>query len=239
MAFGGAGPLHGNSIGKLLGSWPVIIPPSPGVLNAYGDVMTSHREEAGRTLIRSLASLTEDELAEAFGGLEQTATERLTAQGLHAADLTYAYRADVRYHGQGFELTIEVDPAQLTGGEGRLAISSAFDAEHERLFSFLLDADHELVSITVTASGPVTEIPLIELEPSTGDISAALLGTTSIWVDGGQHEAALVDRPSLRAGDIVTGPAIVVEMDSTALVLPGHIATVDPSGCLLIEPVKE
>ncbi|WP_417562867.1 hydantoinase/oxoprolinase family protein [Microbacterium sp.] len=239
VAFGGAGPLHGNAIGRLLGSWPVIIPPSPGVLNAYGDIMTSHREEAARTILREVAGMTAAELADEFDQLAATTRERLGREGVDTSEITYEYRADVRYHGQGFELTVAVDRAGLDAADGLSAVADAFDAEHERLFSFLLDAGHEIVSLTVAAASPVSEVPLVETEPGTNDPSAARLRTTRIWVDDAYHEADLYDRSRLRAGDVVAGPAIVVEMDSTALVLPGHAATVHPSGALLIEPVKE
>ena len=239
VAFGGAGPLHGNAIGKLLGSWPVIIPPSPGVLNAYGDVMTSYREESGRTILRELSSLTAEELAQELDRLADVTRARLARQGIDPDELSFTYRADVRYHGQGFELTVDVDRAALEGEGGLEAIAAAFDAEHRRLFSFLLDSGHEVVALTVIATSPVTEIPLVDLEPGDGDPSAARLRTTEIWVDGGRHAADLYDRTRLKSGDVVTGPAIVVEMDSTALVLPGHAATVHASGALLIEPVKE
>lgn len=239
VAFGGAGPLHGNALGRLLGSWPVIIPPSPGVLNAYGDVMTSHREESGRTILRELGTLTPEGLAREFDELADITRERLGRQGISAEALTFTYSADVRYHGQGFELTVTVDRPSLDTPDGLKGIAATFDAEHERLFSFLLDADHEIVALTVTAKSAETQIPLIHLEQGDGDVSRALLRTTEIWVDGGVHTAGLYDRTELKAGDVVTGPAIVVEMDSTALVLPDHAATVHPSGALLIEPVKE
>ena len=62
VAFGGAGPLHANALGKLTGAWPVIIPPSPGVLNAYGDATTVMRDEAVRTLVRRFSELDDDSL---------------------------------------------------------------------------------------------------------------------------------------------------------------------------------
>ena len=57
-------------------------------------------------------------------------------------------------------------------------------------------------------------------------------------MDGAHAEATVYDRGLLQAGNVVTGPAIVTEMDSTTLVLPGHAATVHPSGCLLIRPIE-
>ena len=57
-------------------------------------------------------------------------------------------------------------------------------------------------------------------------------------MDGAHVDADLYDRGRLLAGHVVTGPAIVTEMDSTTLVLPGHAATVHPSGSLLIRPLE-
>lgn len=69
VAFGGAGPLHANSLGKLLGAFPVIIPPSPGVLCAFGDAMTLLRHEIGRTYIKVLQQTDKGEILCALNGL--------------------------------------------------------------------------------------------------------------------------------------------------------------------------
>ena len=66
MAFGGAGPLHANALGRLLGAWPVIVPRGPGVLCAAGDATTNLRDEAARSLIKLVDEATRDELSEAF-----------------------------------------------------------------------------------------------------------------------------------------------------------------------------
>ena len=55
IAFGGAGPLHANALSRLLGSWPAIIPPGPGVLCALGDATTALRDESARTFIRKFS----------------------------------------------------------------------------------------------------------------------------------------------------------------------------------------
>jgi N-methylhydantoinase A len=69
VAFGGAGPLHANAVAKLLQSWPVIVPRSPGVLSAYGDVTTRVRQESSRTLVRQFSDLDLAEMNAVFGGL--------------------------------------------------------------------------------------------------------------------------------------------------------------------------
>ncbi|GAA5135189.1 hydantoinase/oxoprolinase family protein [Pseudonocardia adelaidensis] len=233
VAFGGAGPLHANALGRLTGAWPVIVPPSPGVLCALGDATTSARSESARTVLRRFADLTSEDLAAILRELAAEAGARLAEQGVPEAEQTTAFQVDVRYHGQGFE--IPVDVADL--GEDALgALAAAFDAEHERLFSFLLTTDHELVNARATVTGPRPQVAATHLPDGDGDPGAALVDTHPIHVSGEWVDARVHDRTKLRAGDVVAGPAIVTEMDSTTLVLPGHAATVHPSGSLLIRP---
>jgi N-methylhydantoinase A len=239
VAFGGAGPLHANALGRLTGAWPVIIPPSPGVLCAYGDATTSVRDEAARTYIRRFSELSDDELSGILGELAESAASTVEAEGAARSEQTVVYEADIRYHGQGFEISVPVDIDAFDGAGGGLrSLGAAFDAEHERLFSFLLSNEHELVSVRATVSGPRPNVQATSLADGGADASAAAAGTTTVHVDGQPTEAALYDRSRLAAGNVVTGPAIVVEMDSTTLVLPGHAATVHPSGSLLIRPIE-
>jgi N-methylhydantoinase A len=237
VAFGGAGPLHANALGVLTGAWPVIVPPSPGVLCALGDATTSLRDESARTVLRRFADLSGSELADLLRELAESAAVSLTEQGLDASEQTVGYQVDVRYHGQGFEIPIEVDPDWLSDPDSALTrLSDGFDTEHERLFSFLLSVDHELVNARATVTGPKPEVAAVPLEDSAGPPEP--LSSHEIYVSGGMVEANVYDRGTLRAGDVVTGPAVITEMDSTTLVLPDHEATVHSSGSLLINPAS-
>lgn len=238
VAFGGAGPLHANALGRLTGAWPVIIPPSPGVLCAYGDATTNLRNESVRTLIRRFSELTDQQLKSMLDELADKARERLTTEGVALADQEITFAADLRYHGQGFEIPVDVDIDAFDGvGGGLDALRAAFDAEHNRLFSFLLDAEQELVTVRATAHGPRPQMTAPLIAAGTADASAALTQRSEIWVDGGPVQANIYDRTLLLAGNIIAGPAIITEMDSTTLVLPGHEATVHTSGSLLIRPI--
>jgi N-methylhydantoinase A len=243
VAFGGAGPLHANALGRLTGAWPVIVPPSPGVLCATGDATTGRRDESARTVLRRFADLTGADLVTILRELADDAGRRLADQGLPREEQTVTYQVDVRYHGQGFEIPVTVDPAWLDGAggeEGAAAfdrLKETFDAEHNRLFSFLLGVDHELVNARATVTGPRPDVAPVRLEQGDGDPSTALVTEHPIHVGGEQVTARVYDRAKLRAGDVVAGPAIVTEMDSTTLVLPGHAAEVHASGSLLINPV--
>jgi N-methylhydantoinase A len=237
IAFGGAGPLHANALGKLTGAWPVIVPPSPGVLCAYGDATTTLRDESVRTLIRRFSEITDAELSEMLGELATAAKRSLLESGLAEDDLTVTYAVDLRYHGQGFEIPVAVDAGSLDGGVLD-TLRSAFDTEHERLFSFLLDNEHELVTARATASGPRPNLAATTLAEGGSDPSvAARSDVHELWVEGRQVQAVVYDRDRLLAGNVVPGPAVIAEMDSTTLVLPDHAATVHPSGSLLIRPL--
>ncbi|MGI8880132.1 MAG: hydantoinase/oxoprolinase family protein [Jatrophihabitans sp.] len=237
VAFGGAGPLHANALGRLTGAWPVIVPPSPGVLCALGDATTSVRDEAARTCLRRFGDLTGAELAEILTALSAAASDRLVAQGIPAEEQGIGYQVDVRYFGQGNDISIDLDPGWLDDPDAALrSLGDRFDAEHQRLFSFVLTGDHELVNARATVSGPRPQVTPISLPTGDTDPSAAHTGTTRIYVDGDFVDADLYDRSLIEAGDVLPGPAIVTEMDSTTLILPGFSATADPCGSLLIRP---
>src|SRR6478735_4955999 len=82
IAFGGAGPLHANAVAELMGSFPVIVPPSPGLLCALGDLVAGFRNEFAQTLIRLTADASDDELRETLDELEDRAREWIVAQGI-------------------------------------------------------------------------------------------------------------------------------------------------------------
>lgn len=238
VAFGGAGPLHANALGRLTGSWPVIVPPSPGVLCAYGDATTSARCESARTFARDLAALDDAELREVLTDMAEAATTQLIEEGVERDQQLLRYELDLRYQGQGFEIPVELSEEMLRATDLVARLGTAFDEEHRRLFSFLLPNARELINVRVTAVGRRPDVSWLALPAGGTSAAGALTGRNRIWVDGGWTEAGIYDRGELHAGNIVPGPAIITEMDSTTLVLPGHSATVHRNGSLLIHPTE-
>jgi N-methylhydantoinase A len=205
------------------------------VLCAYGDATTRLRDEASRTMIRRFETLTD---AHVLGVLEELAAEArktLEAEGLGEADMTTSLLIDVRYHGQGLGIPIPTT-LETFRASGLKGLGKSFDDTHTQLFTFALDAPHELVTMRAVVQGPEPLVRAESLEKGGKDPSAALVETTSVYVDGADHEAGVYDRTKLQAGNIITGPAIVAQMDATTLILPGHAGEVDPTGCILIRP---
>ena len=235
IAFGGAGPLHANALGRLMSSWPVIIPPGPGVLCAYGDATTRVRNEASRTFIRRFGRTNAEEAADIFADLAEQASQALDEEGIPRSDQTLSYQADIRYHGQGLLLTVDFELDDLRQ-QGLDVIGDRFDQMHEQLFTFALPEDKELVNLRAVSEGKPTVVRALRVAEGDASPAAAEMVSHEIYVDGGMQEAMLYDRSKLKAGNVINGPAIVLEMDSTTLVLPGHEGQVDEYGNILITP---
>ncbi|WP_426168748.1 hydantoinase/oxoprolinase family protein [Sandarakinorhabdus sp. DWP1-3-1] len=231
MAFGGAGPLHGNAMGTLMGSWPVIIPPSPGVLCAYGDATTRLRVDAQRSFNKLVTQTDDAEVGAVIEEIIAQVMAELAAEGVPPADQELRVEIDIRYAGQAFEV-----PLFSPQGSTIADLTARFDAEHKRLFTFNLSVPQELVNIRVVALGKAANVSAERIPRGDGNPIAAKLRDHEVWMDGAARPAVIYDRSKLRAGDVVTGPAIVTEMDSTTLVHLGHAALVDDFGNLLINP---
>ena len=235
IGFGGGGPLQANAIGKLTQSWPVIIPPAPGVLCAYGDATTRMRAEAARSLSSRLDNADGAEIETILDTMAKGVSAELVVQGVPENEQEIQYEAGVRYQGQGFEVVLPcVRKGFAENGLGQLA--AAFHSEHEKLFTFRLEAPIELVNLRVTVLGKAANVKASEIEQGNGDPSGAKTGETTVWMDGREQQAILYDRAKLKAGDRIEGPAIVTEMDSTSLILNGHAADIDRLGNILINP---
>ena len=236
MGFGGAGPLHVNAVARLMGSYPAVSPVSPGVLCALGDATTRMRTETARSLSKRLSATSAEEVLGLLGEMEAQVRADLIADGIAQDDVTTAFEIDVRYVGQAFEVPMAITLAELSGG-GLAALTRRFDDEHRRLFTFNMDSEHELVNLRATALGPVVELPSHRLPVGDGDPLQAKLRDHTLWMDGAQQAAVIYERARLEAGDVIPGPAIVIEMDSTTLIETRHVGTVDPHGNILITPV--
>ena len=233
MGFGGAGPLHVNAVARLMGSWPAISPVSPGVLCALGDATTRMRTETARSYSKLAAQTSIDDLIAILTEMEAQIRAELRDDGIADDVIETEFEIDVRYSGQAFEvpLTITLDVLKSDGVQGLL---DRFDAEHLRLFTFNMDTPHEIVNLRAVALGQALDLPAVQLPKGDGNPAAAKMRDHMLWMDGREQDAIIYDRSKLRQGDIITGPAIVIEMDSTTLIESGCDATVDVVGNILI-----
>jgi N-methylhydantoinase A len=145
------------------------------------------------------------------------------------------FQVDVRYHGQGLRLTVNVRLDDLAR-RGLRAIASAFDEEHKRLFTFALPLEHEMVTLRAAVQGKGTSVKRPVISKGAKSPKAAEIGKQKACMDGKFVSATVFERARLKAGNRIAGPAIVLEMDSTSVILPRHSGTVDAFGNILIYP---
>src|SRR4051812_1098394 len=208
VAFGGAGPLHANAVAELMGSFPVIVPPSPGLLCALGDLVAGFRNEFARTLIRLTDEASDEELQTILAELESRARAWMDAEGIREDAQHVEFVADMRYRGQGYEI-----PVPWEAG-----LDERFNALHEQLYGFRMpNTASEIVNLRAVGTGDRPQPELPESEPR----EAAL--------QPGTH-----DRADLHPGTIIPGPSIVTEFDSTTVILDGYVAEIDRYFNLLI-----
>jgi N-methylhydantoinase A len=236
VGFGGAGPMHANALGRLMDAWPVIIPPSPGVLCAYGDATTVLRSEASQSMVQRFSQTASGDVLEILEKLAEMAARNLDDEGVPRSDQTTKCQIDLRYHGQVLLLTVDVSLEEFRRG-GLDAVGSKFDEMHTQLYTFALDKDKEIVNLRTIAQGKPVLVEAKRVAEGSEDPSAARIAEETIYVDGEEREATIYNRAHLQAGNRIHGPAIVTEMDSTTLILPDHGGDIDTYGNIMIRPV--
>lgn len=235
IGFGGAGPLHVNALARLISSWPAIIPPGPGVLCAYGDATTRLRNESSQTYVTPVADTDDVKIGNMLSTMQREASATLSAEGVASHEQETLYEIDIRYIGQGMKLTINMTPEEFSS-DGLAGVARRFDAEHEQLFTFALDAEHELVGLRAVVQGAEKAFVSQQRGIGNADSSAAKIQSTRIFSDGVWCDGFIYDRSKLQPNNRIAGPAVVMEMDSTSVILPDHVGIVDAVGNIVIWP---
>jgi N-methylhydantoinase A len=236
VAYGGAGPLHANALAKLMGSFPVIVPPAPGLLCAIGDLVADFRDEFAQTYIRLVSAAAGDEVAGILDSLGEQAKAWLVGEGIAEDAQRIAYTADMRYNRQGYEISVALDPAEVrSNGLGDL--EERFNQLHEQLYGFRMPGTaSEIVNLRAVGYGAVPKLELPVGDLGSPDASAAVVDEHEVIFDGERVATKVYDRAKLEPGALLEGPAIVTEFDSTTVVLPGYRAEVDSNFNILITP---
>ncbi|HET6926038.1 MAG TPA: hydantoinase/oxoprolinase family protein, partial [Hyphomicrobiaceae bacterium] len=233
LPFGGAGPLHGGSLARLLGIPLIVVPPTPGVLSAHGLLVSDLKAEFARTSLQKADGFDAGAIARLFAELEREALAWLEAEGVPTDARRISWTASMRYQHQGFELNVPWPGREVTDASAGAAVA-AFHRLHEQLYTFAQeDMPVELVTFRVDARGFLPRPTARELPPA-GPLEAARTGGQVVFFEDGPAQVSIYARERLGAGARISGPAILAQFDATTLVLPGQMATVDRFGSLLI-----
>ncbi|GLY71961.1 methylhydantoinase [Actinoallomurus iriomotensis] len=224
VAFGGSGPLLVCRLIDILGLPSAIVPRDPGNLSAFGLLTVDVRSEYVRT--RVTRDPGPEELEELYTELEAQAGAALDRQGF--AEHRYVRSADLRYHGQAFEVRVPVGRADAA------EVAARFHDEHERLYGYCHRGDPvEWVNLRVAGIGPIERPEPPVRPPGDGDPARARTGVRRVFFDD-WAEVPVYARERLEPGDVLTGPAVVEEFGSTLPLHPGFSARVDGHGNLVV-----
>jgi N-methylhydantoinase A len=233
VPFGGAGPLHGGALARLLGIKTVLVPPAPGVSSALGLLIANLKTEFSRTCLERPPGYDLGRIAATYRALEAEAIAWLESEGVPPEARQIARQASLRYQHQGSELVVPWQ-AGAVDAAGVERVIGAFHRRHERLYTFAQeDTPVEIVNLRVDALGIFPPLQLPELARG-GDPGAAVTGHQPIALESGRMNAPIYDRARLGAGDRIAGPAIVTQLDATTLLLPGQSAEVHRRGALIV-----
>lgn len=236
VAFGGAGPLHANALAQELGIPTTLIPPSPGIASALGMLMTDIKHEFAATrrhLLSALPPLTLDTL---FADFMTQGEALLQHEGVPEAQRHMLRYVDLRYQGQSHELSVTVPSGPLSS-QHLEGLQAQFHQAHERAYGYAAPEDPiELVNVRLTALGVSPKPRLQSLDQGQGDVSRAVKGHREVWFAEKQGfvSCPILDRSRLYWGDVVSGPAVIEELDATTVVHPDYEAFVDQHGNLLL-----
>jgi len=219
VAFGGGGPVHACSLARTLRVPRVLVPALPGALSAVGILLADTMREYSRTVMLPIDASFESVFLE----MEKLGTEEFRAESLVGQPFR---SADVRYHGQGYELNVPFGPE----------MAAQFHDLHQRRYGFANEMRAlEVVNVRVRMVSAAEAFEPVVQPLHEGDGSQALIGTRPVYFDDSFHETRVYDRELLRPGDTFAGPAIVSEYSSATVLPLGDVLRVDGLGNLVIE----
>ncbi len=233
VAFGGAGPMLACHVAGDLNMRRIVVPPTPGVLSAFGGLIADIKNDFIQTVYLDLEAATAAAIGKGFATLRDEAMQWLRQEQNFAGEATLLYSADMRYRGQSFEIDTLLGSDDIEAGDVA-ALAAAFHQEHERLYEHAdVEAPIQVINLRLVIVGvpPKPELPPL----AAADGEPEPIQTIEVYAQGAWQGAAIYRRDDLRAGHRFEGPAVVAQDDCTTIVLDGFRAEVDGHGNLILE----
>src|ERR671911_331128 len=227
VAFGGAGPMHANALGRLIRSRSVVVPPTPGVMSAFGFLSSDIQNEFAETYLRVAEETRAQELKTTIEGLIAQADEWLEGEGEEDKKRFDLY-ADCRYYLQNIQIPCRFQLEDLQDGSSAF-LRGRFEEAHRQRYNFdLPDSPLEIATVRVVGRGTIKGVSLLESEDGAGeDPSGAITRHEKVFFDSDWMETPIYDRAKLGPGNLVAGPAVIVQDDTTTVLGPGYAGAVD------------
>lgn len=236
MPFGGGGALHAGAIMRDIGLAASVIPRYPGVNSALGCVMSDLRHDEVRTMNTMLDDLDCGQLAGMIASITKASTAIVKRSNAGLESIDRIVELDMLYLGQSHSVAtpIQQDPEKLT----KDAIRDAFLEVYARAYSRPLEGIPVRIlnlRVSIVGTRPPVDISILAKGGRAGNLDECVLADQRIYADGSWHDAKIIDRLQLPEGQVVDGPALLVQGDATIYVDPGLRAVVDPLGNIVLK----
>ncbi|WP_206524649.1 hydantoinase/oxoprolinase family protein [Devosia sp. 1566] len=237
VAFGGAGPLHGVEVARMLDIPEVIVPPFPGITSAMGLLTTDLKYDLTRTQFQVSGAVDLERINSDISAMEAELSAQFVADKITSADVSFQRIGDLRYVGQGYELKIAFPGGAITQA-GLNETFEAFHRAHAAEYGHAFKASPiEIVNLRVSGIGRMPKIDKLRA-PASGSLEEALVRTVpSVFRVGGElktFDTPVYRRTALPVGQAFEGPAIILQKDSTTVMPPATSAVVEASGSIII-----
>ena len=231
LSFGGAGGLHATEVAAEMGIREVVFPREPGTLSAYGILFGDVAQDLARSRVLPAVRSSLPEIAALAGELRREAEARLAGDGVDEPRRRFGVAADMRYHGQAFELLVPWDEPPSLDEPGLQALVSRFHAMHQQRFSYSEpNGAVEIVTLRVKAIGL---LPKPDDAPASPADHASRKGQRRVFDGEAWRDLPIWDRDALAESDHVEGPAVVEEPFATHFIAAGWTARLGPAGALV------
>ena len=235
VAYGGAGPLPTVVLAEEIGAKAVIVPPNPGVTSAMGLLLADFRLDYVRSRMLRLEESNRALIGALFADMRAAAQADLEAMAPPGQDAV-RYSIDLRYVGQGYELSLDVEPFNADGSVAADFLDTAaqrFHALHHRRMGHSYP-QQAVRAISYRTRLVVPQTPFVPGRKAAPAAPVAPEHGTIRW-NGARLPASMVQRADLAEGARVTGPALIEDGSASTFIPPGWMARVDGQDALIIE----
>ncbi|MBI4338059.1 MAG: hydantoinase/oxoprolinase family protein [Chloroflexi bacterium] len=236
VSFGGAGPLHSGWLTRELNMQRTLVPQRPGLLCAFGLLVTDVRSDFLQTRITQTHNADLHQIGDVYAQLERQAHEWLDRESIPPERRLFHRSVDMRYVGQNYELSVPL-PSEAFDQHSMDTVLREFYRTHDQTYGYAVEGEPtELVTFRVEALSVVQKVPsLSHLEAGPKPPKQAHLEDRQVYLDGGWTRTPVYDRAHLLPSNVINGPAVIEQMDATTLLLPGQRGTVDRFMNILVE----
>ena len=233
LAFGGAGPIFARTVARYAGCARVIVPPHAGVFSALGLLAAPLKFDVVQSRYSRLSETHWADIEEMYSEMERSLAENLEASGAERSAITRRRSADMRYVGQGFEITVPI-PGSFSGSSAH-EVTAAFNHLYQRKFGNYIAGGHiEILNWRADASANIPWPDVFRCVPSGGSANDRTGRPVYFAELGGFHETPVYQDPLFAASETSQGPLLIEQAGSTIVIGPGDRFEVDKFGNVLI-----